>query len=106
MTPDSAMEVTETPLEPMEDSNTSSSGEESESGGQEAEDMEGSDQDDEHEEEEEEKAAANPAFSKFMQGFWDLASVDVPVRCVAYGDGRAGWFRIKFFHFSFWMDLL
>lgn len=26
--------------------------------------------------------AANPAFSKFMQGFWDLASVDVPVRCV------------------------
>lgn len=25
---------------------------------------------------------ANPAFSKFMRGFWDLASVDVPVRCV------------------------
>lgn len=24
----------------------------------------------------------NPEFSKFMQGFWDLASVDVPVRCV------------------------
>lgn len=27
--------------------------------------------------------AANPEFSKFMQGFWDLANVDVPVRCVA-----------------------
>lgn len=69
------MEVTENALEPMEDSSTSSSGEEEESGGQ--EDMEGSDQ------EEEEEKAANPAFSKFMQGFWDLASVDVPVRCVA-----------------------
>ena len=23
---------------------------------------------------------SNPTFSKFMQGFWDLASVDVPVR--------------------------
>lgn len=28
------------------------------------------------------RKAANPAFSKFMQGFWDLASVEVPVRCV------------------------
>ncbi|CAM9374006.1 unnamed protein product, partial [Laminaria digitata] len=40
-------------------------------GGPEA--MEGSD-------EEGEESHANPAFSKFMQGFWDLASVDVPVR--------------------------
>lgn len=78
MTSDNAMEVAENALEPMEDSSTSSSGsEEGESGGQ--EDMEGSDQ------EEEEEKAANPAFSKFMQGFWDLASVDVPVRCVALG---------------------
>lgn len=34
-------------------------------------------------EEKHEGDATNPAFSKFMQGFWDLASVDVPVRCVA-----------------------
>ncbi|CAM9220010.1 unnamed protein product, partial [Sphacelaria rigidula] len=29
------------------------------------------------------RKAANPAFSKFMQGFWDLASVEVPVRTEA-----------------------
>lgn len=78
MTSDGAMEVAESTLEPMDDSSTSSSGEEnSKESGQ--EDMEeGSDQ----EEEEREEKPANPAFSKFMQGFWDLASVDVPVRCV------------------------
>lgn len=32
--------------------------------------------------EEHEGNVANPEFSKFMKGFWDLASVDVPVRCV------------------------
>lgn len=73
MTSDNAMEVAGNTLEPMEDSSTSSSEAEEGSGGQ---DMEASDQ-----EEQEEKAAANPAFSKFMQGFWDLASVDVPLRC-------------------------
>lgn len=31
-------------------------------------------------EEEREMEVGNPEFSKFMQGFWDLASVDVAVR--------------------------
>ena len=53
-------------------SSSDDSGEEVE-GGPEA--MEGSD-------EKHEESHANPAFSKFMQGFWDLASVDVPVRYV------------------------
>lgn len=73
------MDVVENPLEPMEDSSTSSSGEgegEAESG-----------QEEEQEEQEEEEKAANPAFSKFMQGFWDLASVDVSVR---YDTRRGG----------------
>eukprot|EP00903_Cladosiphon_okamuranus_P021832 g20075.t1 len=82
MTSGNAMEVADNALEPMDDSSTSSSGEEEESGGcgqQEDDNMEGSGSDSEQEEEERGKAA-NPAFSKFMQGFWDLASVDVPVR--------------------------
>lgn len=68
-------------MEAMEDSGSTSSSEDEgsstgeaemrESNGQ--EEMEGSD-------EEGEEKAANPEFSKFMQGFWDLASVDVPVR--------------------------
>lgn len=66
-------------MEAMEDSASTSSSEgegstgeaERESDGQ--EEMQGSD-------EEGEEKAANPEFSKFMQGFWDLASVDVPVR--------------------------
>ncbi|CAM9555287.1 unnamed protein product, partial [Ectocarpus sp. 12 AP-2014] len=66
-------------MEVMEDSGSTSSSEgegstgeaERESDGQ--EEMQGSD-------EEDEEKAANPEFSKFMQGFWDLASVDVPVR--------------------------
>ncbi|CAM9169353.1 unnamed protein product [Ectocarpus sp. 12 AP-2014] len=65
-------------MEVMEDSGSTSSSEgegstgeaERESDGQ--EEMQGCDED--------EEKAANPEFSKFMQGFWDLASVDVPVR--------------------------
>lgn len=34
----------------------------------------------------------NPAFSEFMRGFWDLASVDVPVRWVG------GWLAAVFCH--------
>lgn len=94
MTSDSAMEVEENPLEPMESSSTSSSGEE-ESG---QEDMEGSDQ------EEIEQEAANPAFSKFMQGFWDLASVDVPVRWVGCGDSCDTLLVVE--SSLLWMDLL
>ncbi|CAM9621337.1 unnamed protein product [Scytosiphon promiscuus] len=66
-------------LEAMEDSGSTSSEDDGSSGGdahssgEGHEDMEGSD-------EEREEKASNPAFSKFMQGFWDLASVDVPVR--------------------------
>ena len=67
-------------------SSSDASGEEGE-GGRDA--MEGSD-------EEQGESHANPAFSKFMQGFWDLASVDVPVRYVRQGhtamrpDDRSG----------------
>lgn len=79
------MDVVEN-LEAMDDSSSTttssgeSSGAEAESG---QEDMMEEEQEEgvENEEEEKEKAT-NPAFSKFMQGFWDLASVDVPVRCV------------------------
>lgn len=71
-------------LEAMEDSGSTSSEDDGSSGGKAhgsddgRQDMEGSD-------EEREEKASNPAFSKFMQGFWDLASVDVPVRCVITG---------------------
>lgn len=65
-------------LEAMEDSGSTSSEPSGEAESGQQEDMEESDQ--EHEEK-----STNPAFSKFMQGFWDLASVDVPVRCVALG---------------------
>lgn len=81
------MDVVEN-LEAMEDSGSTSSGESS--GAAEAE----SGQEDMMEEEaenggegEEKEKATNPAFSKFMQGFWDLTSVDVPVRCVVVALG-------------------
>lgn len=80
MTAEDAMDVVENPLEPMEDSSTSSSGDEGE--GEAESGQEGVDESDQDQGEQEEKAA-NPAFSKFMQGFWDLASVEVPVRCVS-----------------------
>lgn len=75
-----AVEMEVENLEAMEDSGSTSSEDDGSSAGEahndgQGDDMEGSD-------EEREEKASNPAFSKFMQGFWDLASVDVPVRCV------------------------
>lgn len=73
------MEVENGAQEAMDTEDVDSSGSSSEASGEEVnsgrEAMEGSD-------EENEENHANPAFSKFMQGFWDLASVDVPVRYV------------------------
>lgn len=59
-----------------------SSESESDSGEEETENLSQPGQMDEGSDQENEEKASNPAFSKFMQGFWDLASVDVPVRCV------------------------
>lgn len=74
------MEVENGARQAMDTEDVDSSGSSSDASGEEVESgreaMEGSD-------EENEESHANPAFSKFMQGFWDLASVDVPVRYVA-----------------------
>lgn len=67
-------------MEVMEDSGSTSSSEGEGSPGEAAERQSDGQQEMEGSDEEGEEKAANPEFSKFMQGFWDLASVDVPVR--------------------------